>query len=53
MGRHGDPYRVTAREDAMDKERMMPVHANQAMMWTLSTDRKMVRLAVPTLRLAG
>ena len=29
----------------MDKERMMPVHANQATMWTLNPDRKTVRLA--------
>jgi hypothetical protein len=37
----------------MDKERVMPLRANQATMWTLSTDRKTVRLAVPPLCLAG
>jgi len=37
----------------MDKEQTMPVRANQATMWTLSADRKTVRLAVPPLRLAG
>jgi hypothetical protein len=36
----------------MDKERMMPIPAKQATMWTLSADRKTVRLAVPPLRLA-
>jgi hypothetical protein len=42
-----------ASEDRMDKERMMPVKASQATMWTLNEDRKTVRLAVPPLRLAG
>jgi hypothetical protein len=37
----------------MDKEDKMPVRANQATMWTLSADRKLVRLAVPPLRIAG
>ena len=32
---------------------MTPVRANQATMWTLNADRKLVRLAVPPLRLAG
>jgi hypothetical protein len=31
----------------MAKQRMMPVHANQATMWTLSSDRETVRLALP------
>jgi hypothetical protein len=37
----------------MKEEHMMPVRANQATMWTLNADRKMVRLAVPPLRLTG
>jgi hypothetical protein len=37
----------------MDKHDMMPVKASQATMWTLSADRKLVRLAVPQLRLAS
>ena len=37
----------------MDNEEIRPVHANQATMWTLSTDRKLVRLAVPPLRIVG
>ena len=37
----------------MDEERMMPVKASQATMWTLSEDRKSVRLAVPPLRIVG
>ena len=37
----------------MDKERMMPVKASRATMWTLSADRKLARLTVPRLRLAG
>ena len=32
---------------------MMPVRANQATMWTLSADRKTVRLALPPLQIAG
>jgi hypothetical protein len=37
----------------MDEEKMMPVRANQATMWTLGADRKTVRLAVPPLRIVG
>jgi hypothetical protein len=37
----------------MDNEEIRPVRANQATMWTLSTDRKLVRLAVPLLRIVG
>ena len=37
----------------MDKEQMMPVRDNQATIWTVSADRKTVRLSVPPLRLAG
>jgi hypothetical protein len=37
----------------MDNEEIRPVHANQATMWTLSTDRKLVRLAVPPLPIVG
>jgi hypothetical protein len=35
----------------MDEEKMMPVRANQATMWALSADRRLVRLTVPPLRL--
>ena len=37
----------------MDKEQLRPVRANQATMWTLSADRKLVRLAVPPLQIVG
>jgi len=37
----------------MDKHQMRPVHTDQSTMWTLSADRKFVRLAVPPLRLVG
>jgi hypothetical protein len=37
----------------MDKEQMMPIRARQATMWTLSADRKLVRLTVPPLRIEG
>jgi hypothetical protein len=37
----------------MDNEEIRPVRANQATMWTLSTDRKLVRLAVPPLPIVG
>ena len=37
----------------MDKEQLRPVRANQTTMWTLSEDRKLVRLAVPPLRIVG
>jgi hypothetical protein len=37
----------------MNIEDMMPFAATQERMWTLSADRKSVRLAVPPLRLAG
>jgi hypothetical protein len=37
----------------MDKEQMRPIRANQATMWTLSADRKLVRLAVPPLQIVG
>jgi hypothetical protein len=37
----------------MDKRDMMPVRAKQATMWTLSADRKLVRLALPPLLIAG
>jgi hypothetical protein len=33
----------------MDPKDMMPVRGNQATMWTLNTDRRTVRLAVPPL----
>jgi hypothetical protein len=44
---------TTASEESLDKEQMMPIRANQATMWTLSVDRKTVRLAVPPLRIVG
>ena len=37
----------------MNKEDMMPIVAAQEMMWTLSADRKTVRLALPPLSLDG
>jgi hypothetical protein len=37
----------------MDKKQIRPVRANQATMWTLSADRKLVRLAVPPLPIVG
>jgi hypothetical protein len=37
----------------MDSERMLAVRAKQATMWTLSADRKTVRLAVPPLRISA
>ena len=37
----------------MKKEDMMPIVAAQATMWTLSADRKTVRLALPPLSLDG
>ncbi len=37
----------------MNIEDMMPFAVTQERMWTLSADRKSVRLAVPPLRLAG
>ena len=37
----------------MDIDEIRPVRANQATMWTLSTDRKLVRLAVPPLPIVG
>jgi hypothetical protein len=37
----------------MNKEEMMPIVAEQATMWTVSADRKTVRLALPPLSLDG
>jgi hypothetical protein len=37
----------------MDRKDMMPIAAEQETMWTLSDDRKMVRMAVPPLPVAG
>lgn len=37
----------------MDRKDMMPVEMSEETMWTLSSDRKTVRLALPPLPLAG
>ena len=37
----------------MDPKDMMPVEISDQTMWTLSSDRKRVRLALPPLPLAG
>jgi len=37
----------------MDPKDMMPVEMSDRTMWTLSSDRKTVRLALPPLPLAG
>jgi hypothetical protein len=37
----------------MDSKNMMPVEMSEETMWTLSSDRKTVRLALPPLPLAG
>jgi hypothetical protein len=37
----------------MNKEEMMPIVAEHEFMWTLSADRKTVRLAVPPLSFDG
>jgi hypothetical protein len=37
----------------MNEKATMPISVKQATMWTLSDDRKTVRLATPALRLAG
>jgi hypothetical protein len=37
----------------MDPKNMMPVEMGDQTMWTLSSDRKTIRLALPPLPLAG
>jgi hypothetical protein len=37
----------------MDRKDMMPIAADQETLWTLSDDRKMVRMALPPLPIAG
>jgi hypothetical protein len=37
----------------MDSKDMMPVEMSDQAMWTLSSDREIVRLALPPLPLAG
>ena len=44
---------VCRRNTMNERDVMIPVESNCVTMWTLSTDCKLVRLAVPPLQLAG
>jgi hypothetical protein len=44
---------VRRRNTMNERDVMIPVESNCATMWTLSADRRSVRLALPPLRLAG
>ncbi len=37
----------------MSRDGMIPIETNQQRMWTLSSDRKAVRLSLPPLRIRG